>query len=194
MSSSPVRVTLAIITALERHGIQYHLGGSFASSVHGVPRHTRDADLVADIALRDVSSFVADLRTEYYVDAEMIRDAIHRRASFNLIHLASGFKVDIFVLGSTPFDVSEFERRIRVQFDEETRREVFVKSPEDTVLHKLLWYREGGEVSERQWTDVIGILKTQGDRLDLYYLRQWADQIQVRDLLDGALDACGIKH
>jgi len=109
------------------------------------------------------------------------------RASCNLVHLATGIKVDLFVKGAAAFDVAEFDRKVAVWLGDEAPHEVFVKSAEDTLLRKLLWYRLGGEVSDRQWEDVRGILSVQGERLDMAYVRAWAERLGVRDLLDRLL-------
>ena len=187
MISQALQVTLAVVDVLERLGIAYHLGGSFASSIHGVPRQTRDADLVADVRVQHVEGLVRLLGDAFYVDGAMIAEAISRRSSFNLVHFESGFKVDVFVLGQDPFDLEEFRRRQPTRLVQEPPRDVFVKSPEDTILRKLAWYRLGGQVSERQWLDVVGILKLQAGGLDRAYLDRWARALGVLDLLEGAL-------
>jgi hypothetical protein len=187
--TSPVwTVALSVIDVLEELGVRYHVGGSFASSIHGVPRQTRDIDLVADLPLSAVPSFVARLREGFYLDDEAICRAIERHTQFNLVHLASGFKVDIFLPGPGAFDRNELRRSAPYQLAEEPARTVNVKSPEDTLLRKLVWYRRGGEISDRQWGDVLGIVRTQAERLDLLYLREWAGVLGVADLLERALN------
>lgn len=186
MISEALKVTLAVIDALEEIGVRYHLGGAFASSIHGVPRQTRGVDLVADLRAKHVTALVGRLADTFYVDGGMIREAISRHSSFNLVHFESGFKVDIFVLGEGPFDLEEFGRSKPARLVQEPPRDVFVKSPEDTVLRKLTWYRLGGQVSERQWLDVLGILKLQAEGLDKEYLSRWAADLGVADLLEQA--------
>jgi hypothetical protein len=185
--SDEVQIALRVIGVLEDLRVPYQVGGSYASSIHGVPRQTRDLDLVIDLPLSLVPVFVSRLEGEFYLDADAIRGAIQRHGHFNLIHLASGFKVDCFPLGAGPFDRSELARGTAHRLMDEPPRDVIVKSPEDTLLRKLQWYRLGGEVSDRQWNDVLGIVRTQGDRLDLSYLRRWAEILEVTDLLDRAL-------
>ncbi len=178
-----VTATVPVIEALVRLGARYYVGGSLASSAHGVPRSTIDADLVTDLAPSQVCSFVAELRPQYYIREPTVRDAVLRKASFNVIHLATSFKVDVFVLKDRSYDRLAIERRLQLPLDPEDPLTVFMASAEDTVLAKLEWYRLGDEVSERQWNDLIGVMKTQYDALDRHYLKRWAGELNVTDLL-----------
>lgn len=180
-----LRVALRVIEIFESLGIAYHLGGSYASSIHGVPRQTQDVDLVADIGPEQIEPFIAALGADFYADAEPARRALAQRSSFNVLHLSSGVKVDVFCLGDSAFDRSEFERAELTPLYDEPPRRIRVKTAEDTVLRKLEWYRIGGEISDRQWTDVIGCLRA-GPR-DLDYMRRWARELDVADLLERAL-------
>ncbi|MBN2573089.1 MAG: hypothetical protein JXP73_00860 [Deltaproteobacteria bacterium] len=183
----PIEVTLAVTAVLERLGIEYVVGGSLATSLHGVPRSTLDVDIVADLRMSHLQDFVAALQADFFVDADMVRDAIRRRATFNLLHLATMFKVDVFVIGADELITSELARKQRMRVQEQPPASVFVATPEDMVLQKLLWYRAGGEISDRQWADLLGVIKTQGQHLDLDYLRLWAERKEVADLLKRAL-------
>jgi D-ribose pyranose/furanose isomerase RbsD len=179
-----LRVVFLVLEVLDRLGVPYHVGGSYASAIHGIPRQTHDVDLVVDLHKNHIRDLVQALSGEFYVDDEAVSRAVRERGSCNLVHLATGIKIDFFVKGDSLFDLAEFERRVTVRLGEETPHEVFVKSAEDTLLRKLLWYRLGGEESDRQWEDVRGILSVQGERLDLAYMHDWADRLGIRDLLD----------
>lgn len=187
MQGDFIQVVLRVVSVLEELGVPYAIGGSLASSAYGVMRATMDADIVADLQPEHVQPFLAALASDFYADEAAIRDAIYRRSSFNLIHYQTAFKVDIFIPKPRPFDRMQLARRMAVVMGTEPGRQVYLTSPEDIVLAKLEWYRLGGEVSDRQWQDIIGVLTVQAEDLDLDYLRRWADQLGVRDLLERAL-------
>ena len=173
---------------LERLGVAYHVGGSVASSVHGAARSSIDADLVADLEQRHVTPFYEALRGDFYVDDEMIRDAVRRRSSFHVIHFASLAKVDVFVPKNRPFDRASLGRRALDTLGEgPDAPSVYVATAEDMILVKLEWYEKGGRTSEQQWNDVLGMIRTQGPALDQPYLRRWAAEIGVTSLLDLAM-------
>ena len=180
----PLAIASLVARALEDLGVPYFVGGSLASTLHGEPRFTRDADLVADLQAHHAEPLSRALAGVFYVDAESIRSAVARRSSFNVIHLATAFKVDVFVSKKRPFDASQFTRRETTRGKDDN---LYVSTAEDTVLAKLDWYRQGGEVSDQQWRDLLAILVVQGKRLDREYLRVWADSLEVRDLLERAL-------
>jgi hypothetical protein len=127
----------------------------------------------------------------FYADVETIRDAIRRHGSFNLIHRETMFKVDIFVAKPRAFDRAQLARRQLHLLSEDPQRHAYVTSAEDVVLSKLEWYRMGGCISDRQWRDVLGVLKVQGNRLNDGYLRQMAATLGVNDLLERAFDEVG---
>jgi hypothetical protein len=136
---------------------------------------------------------VKELEAEYYVDEDMIRDAIKHCSSFNIMYLASMLKVDVFLPKLRTFDQEEY-LRIHSEVLVQGTRAFRVASPEDTVLHKLEWYRMGNEVSDRQWNDILGVLKIQGKKIDIKYLRHWAINLRVADLLDRALEDAGLTE
>ena len=157
MLSEPLLVVARLARTLDDLGIRYLVGGSLASSLYGVPRATQDVDLVADIDPTQAEPFAAALAGEFYVDAAMIGDAIRRRASFNVVHLATMFKADVFVVRDDAWSREEMSRARAEEIDTpEGRAAIRFASPEVTLLHKLVWYRRGGEVSDRQWGDIAG--------------------------------------
>src|SRR5581483_2101119 len=187
MQNEPVEVTLKVTDVFEKLGIPYLIGGSLASTLYGMVRTTQDSDIVAEMRAEHLQPFVAALQDEFYVDDEMIAEAIQRRSSFNIIHRETMFKVDVFIPRPRPFLESQFARAQRQTFTFETEIGAKIASPEDIILSKLEWYRMGGEVSDRQWRDILGVLKVRAGELDLAYLRKWANELKVGDLLERAL-------
>lgn len=133
------------------------------------------------------------LKREFYIDTEMINHAILHKSSFNLIHLEMLFKIDIFILKDRPFDRQVFIRRVQRAVSEDASQKLFFATPEDIILHKLEWYKAGGEVSCRQWNYVLGIWKVQGTHLDMSYLNKWAKGLGISDLLKKTLDEAGMS-
>jgi hypothetical protein len=183
-----LNAVMPVIAALDRLGVQYYLGGSLASSAHGIMRATADADLVADLKPQHVDPLVDALRADYYIDGRMIRGAIADRSCCNLIHLATSFKVDIFVLKGRPYDQAALARKEKRSIGADSPDSVvYLATAEDTILAKLEWYRLGNEVSDRQWRDIMGILKLQRGRLDMEYMEKWAAALKVADLFERAV-------
>jgi hypothetical protein len=180
---------LKLLEVLDRMEIPYLVGRSVASSVHGISRPTMDADVVADLLPELVDEFAWLLKPDFYADPITIREALARKRSFNLIHYASTFKIDIFPLRNDSYSRVSFARR---EFDQSSSFgpkpiECAVASAEDTILRKLEWYRAGGETSERQWNDLRGVVRVSGAKLDREYMRHWAEYLKVADLLDRLL-------
>lgn len=181
-----------LIEAFQALGIAYHIGGSVAGMAHGVTRTTLDVDLVADLRVEHILPLIERIQTDYYADEAVIRGAVRDTASFNLIHLATMDKIDVFVLKRGEYDRQAFLRADLRPLDGEPDSPLFfVETAEDVILNKLRWYRSGGEVSERQWSDVQGTLRVQRGSLDAAYLRRWAQGLAVLDLLERALQQAG---
>ena len=190
MSEQPaeaIRVTVLVARVLDQLGVSHAVVGSLASSLHGIPRSTNDVDIVAALRPEHAGPLAEALGESFYVDVDMIRDAITRRSEFNVIHLATMFKVDVFVPPLDPISRAQIARAAVVSVDAEGSLTLRVASAEDTVAQKLMWYRRGGETSERQWLDTLGVIAVQGKSLDLEYLRQTTDALGVTDLLERAL-------
>lgn len=185
---------IPVVETFEKLGIDYYVGGSVASLTHGIYRTTADVDIVADMRIIDIEAFVLYLQDSFYLDADSIKEAIKHRSEFSLLHYNTMFKVDVFIQKNRPFDLAV---RSRIEegtlTDAQNERSFFVESPEDVVLTKLEWYKMGGEVSDRQWKDILGVLKLRGTALELQYLRHWAATLNVADLLERALEDAGLK-
>lgn len=182
----PTEFLIHVAGMLERLGIRYHVGGSVASSAHGMYRASADIDFVIDPTPQQLNALAAELDPEFYVSRAAVAEALANRGMFNAIHEATSFKVDFFLKGSAPFDAEELRRSVRQPIGDGSAREICLKSPEDTILRKLDWFRRGGEVSERQWHDVLSILMASRGKLDESYLDRWARELGVPELLDNA--------
>jgi hypothetical protein len=188
MLTEPIAVTTLVTDTLETLGVTYAIGGSLASAVHGVMRATMDADLVADLQMEHIEPLAQALGDAFYADSEMMREAVHHHGSFNVIHLDTMFKVDVFVAKPREFDRSQLARRQSCILSEDPPRRAYITSAEDIVLAKMEWYHIGGRTSDRQWRDILGVMKVQQNQLDHDYLRRMATTLGVGDLLKQALD------
>jgi hypothetical protein len=189
----PLEVLQLVVSKLNELGVAYMVGGSIASSVYGPPRTTQDADIVIELPGNQLDPFIQALLPEFYVDRGLIERAVAERSSFNVIHLKSLFKIDFFILRKESFHQGAFHRRQLREIDPYSGISAYLQSPEDTLLHKLIWYRQSGCVSENQWRDALGIVKEQEERLDWPYLRRWAQELQLADLLQGARQEAGLE-
>ena len=181
----PIAVALSVARVLDVLGIVHTTGGSLASSFAGEPRSTVDIDIVAAIEESHVAALVAALSADFYLDAGALRRAVRERTSANLIHQDTQLKVDLFVAGGTPLDAQQLLRRQEV--DVGAGRMLWVHPPEDILLQKLHWFQKGGEISDRQWRDILAIIRTQGTRLDREYVTRFAPLLGVGGLLARAL-------
>lgn len=187
MPDDPITITLLVTDVLEKLNIPYLIGGSLASTLYGMVRTTQDSDVIADMHPEHIQPFVAALQDDFYIDEEMIAGSIEHKSSFNIIHRNSLFKVDVFVPRPRPYYQSQLAHVRRQTFSLGVEISANFAGPEDTILSKLEWFRMGGEVSERQWRDVQGILKIQAGNLDMDYLNEWAKNLGISDLSNKAL-------
>lgn len=187
----PLEVLILVADIFDALGVPFLVGGSVASSLIAIPRLTQDADVVADLGPQHVAPFVNALGDRFYADEDTIRDAVRRTASFNVVHLATMFKVDVFVLRSDPMSLAEMARRTTIRVRDEPPRDLPVATAEDLILQKLDWFRRGGGVSDRQWNDVLGIVKVCGPSLDGDYLKHWGRHARLTELLERALAGAG---
>ncbi len=183
MLNEPLEVTFKVTKALEVLAVPYLIGGSLASTLYGLVRTTQDSDLIAQMRPEHVHPFIAALEPEFYIDPQMVSAAVQNQGSFNIIHRQTFFKVDVFIPPPTPFLQSQLRRAREQVFTLENEVSAKFASPEDTILAKLAWYHQSGETSQRQWRDVLGILKIQSGNLDLDYLQSWANELDLAVLL-----------
>jgi hypothetical protein len=187
-----LEIALTVAGAIESNGGEYFIGGSLASSLQGEPRATNDIDFVLALPLGRVESFRESLGEDFELDADMLRDALLHARTANAFYLPLVTKVDFFGRSYDGFDESEFSRRRKVPI-KGTGEALFLKSPEDTILRKLLWYRDGGCVSDKQWRDLVAVLRINTGSLDEAYLTQWSRWLSVAELLLTAQRAAELR-
>jgi len=168
--------------------IDYAIGGSIASSVYGKVRFTQDADITVAPFGEKAERLHATLKEDFYMSKDAMAQALSDRGSFNVIHLTSAFKIDIFVRKDDDFYRQLFLRRRRVKLDESLDHLFDIVSAEDIILLKLQWYKSAGCVSERQWSDVLGVLAVQAHLLDMRYLKDWSEKLGLGEMLQKAID------
>jgi hypothetical protein len=180
----PFEALIAVGSAFEELGIRWYIGGSVASSARGIARASLDVDVVADLRPGQETLFTQRLREDYYISEDAVREAIRECGSFNVIHLATGLKVDVFLPTGRAFDRQALDRAIPEPLDPEGAGPCYpVATAEDIVLAKLEWYQRGGPTSQRQWSDVLGVLRTSGPSIDRSYLEGTAASLGLADLL-----------
>ncbi|MFZ2492177.1 MAG: hypothetical protein WA208_11880 [Thermoanaerobaculia bacterium] len=178
-------VAVLVARALEAAGVEYAVGGSLASSAFGEPRATRDIDVAIRLVPDRVAEMIAAFGPDFSIDTGALHEAVRTEGILNIFYLPELTKVDLFVRGDDVYDREEFSRR--VQIEPVPGQSILASSREDNLLWKLRWYRQGGEISDQQWRDVLGLLRIGGDLIDLSYLRTWAAYHDISDLLDRAL-------
>lgn len=182
-----------VIEAFDQLSIPYYISGSIASSIYGMARATMDVDIVANIKKHHVPKLKEKLDEKYYIDEDMILGAIHNSSSFNLIHFETAIKIDVFIYKDEPYQRKAIERKVKDKFDDELDLEYYFSSPEDIIIAKLRWFEQGNRISERQWLDILGVIKVQGEKLDIRYLKTWSQELGLFELLEKALDESGIQ-
>ena len=177
-----------VVSVLEHLGVPYFVTGSVATAYFGEPRFTNDIDVVADLPLDRAGEFCGAFPAgEYYVSLPAVREAIVRRDQFNVIHPSSGLKIDVILPKDTPFDRSRLSRRLRVQ--PKAGYEAWFGSPEDVIVKKMDFYREGG--SEKHLRDIAGVLKIMGNRIDRQYISDWSTRLGLGAIWEAILGRIG---
>ncbi len=171
-------ITQNVLRALQEIGVEHRIVGSVASSKLGMMRATFDVDIVAALEQQHIKGLKSKLGQEFYSDEELMIEAVQNRSSFNLIHKDSMLKIDIFVQKNREYD--------RVALKRAFKDDPNYMTAEDLILGKLEWYRAGFEISERQWSDILGLIRVQAENLDLTYLNHWAAELNVTNLLERA--------
>jgi|KBSSwiStaDraftv2_1062776.scaffolds.fasta_scaffold477464_1 hypothetical protein len=179
-----------VLEALAIAGVPYMLTGSFASAFHGAPRTTQDVDIVIAPTLGSLQKLVRQFpEEEYYVSRDAALQAYGAESLFNVIDLNSGWKIDFIIRKSRPFSLEEFERRREADM---LGTRLYIASAEDVILSKLEWAKMSS--SERQVNDVAGILRTQGDALDLEYVERWIAALGLENQWTQAKAAAGLTR
>jgi hypothetical protein len=171
---------------LTRMNCPWAIGGSVASSLHGISRHTLGANIPAEPFVGREAEFVSAIGEEWYVSGPAVQEANRNRSSFNLINTSTGFKIDVFIRKDDPFEQEALSRRVALHLPDRPDEPLYVMTPEDVVLFKLIWFRMGEGGSDRQWQDVVGVLQVQEGRLDEQYLDHWAHRLGLVELLQKA--------
>jgi hypothetical protein len=162
--------------------VSYMLTGSMASNVWGIPRTTHDLDFVIQLPPSQIHNLVSAFTGDYYIDEQAIRASYQSPFQFNVIHTPSALKVDFWLLRPIPFEQEMFRRRLKEVWHGQP---LWLATPEDVILHKLYW--NGITPSDRQVSDVAGVVRVQKDKLDLSYLRRWAADLKVLETLEAVL-------
>ena len=180
-----------LVDLLEQKTATYAITGSIASNHWGVPRFTHDLDVLVVLNLDQACAIAASFTTDpYYASEEAAKDAVRTRSMFNLVDTSTTFKADLWVSSGDAFSQSMLSRRRRVGII--SGLEAYLGSPEDVLLHKLVWNKI--TPSERQLGDAAGIVAVQAGNLDLDYLRTWAAQQGTADVLEEALEGKYLKE
>ncbi len=175
---TPEEALELVLSRFDKFNISYMITGSFASNIHSVPRATFDADVVIELAPKSLKKLLDSFAGDFYVSSEAAEEAIKTQRMFNVIHLETGFKVDLIIKKDRAFSQKEFSRREKVNYMDQDR---WFATAEDMILAKLEWSKMGD--SEKQFKDALNVVKVQGENLDRSYLEEWAKELGVQDLL-----------
>lgn len=167
-------ILIYVVDVLERLEISYMITGSIAVSYYGIPRLTHDVDIIIEIGAAKVEEVASSFGEGFYISGEAIRDAVMRRGMFNAIHSKSGFKVDFWLVKKELYDQTRFNRKMAHRL---LGRDVYITSPEDLLIIKLIWHKDSG--SDKHFQDALGLYRMQVDSLDMKYLRKWCDELSV---------------
>lgn len=194
MLEDPIWLIQQLGTIFDRLQIPYYVSGSVASSLQGEVRFTEDLDLAIEINPAQVLLLIEALSQDFYISEVAVNEAIQGlTSSFNVIHLQTVEKADIFISGKDEFSVSKMNRR-QLYRVEETQSSFYVCSPEDTILQKLVWLNLSQGQSQKQWRDILGVLKLQGERLEFSYLGLWSEKLGVKERLQQAMIESGLSR
>jgi hypothetical protein len=193
----PIWMARKLASVFNALDIPYYVAGSVASSLQGEIRYTEDLDVVIQIQKDQADQLIQSLSDEFYISESAVNDAISQRSfSFNIVHFETTEKADLFVMRQDPFSRSKMSRRqvySTVNLDTGETTEFYISTPEDTILQKLVWFRMTARESQKQWRDVLGVLKLQTERLDFAYMHDWAATLQLQPLLNQALIESGLE-
>jgi hypothetical protein len=195
MLEDPIWLIYQLAHILDSLNIPYYVSGSVASSLQGEVRFTEDLDLAIDIQPSQVQSLINALSEDFYISDIAVYEAIEGlTTSFNVIHLQTTEKAHIFISRNQPFDLSKMNRRQLYFVENEPEKSFYVCSPEDSILQKLFWFKLSQEQSQKQWRDILGVLKLQRENLDFNYLSLWSKNLSIQENLSIAMTESGIDH
>jgi hypothetical protein len=188
----PGEIARILHSVFEALRIPYYITGGVCAIAYGDPRTTRDLDVVIECKPSEIMTMVAQLEAEgFYCPPGAIEDIQSSRGRvLSVTHMQLVLNADIVLNANTDFDRSKMERRRLEAIGLDESEQFWLASPEDVILAKLLWGRQSQ--SEKQWRDVLGVLKVQGDSLDFAYLTQWAAQLDLTALVQQAITAAGL--
>ena len=172
---------------LESLGITYVIGGSIASSIYGKVRFTQDADITVESFEDKADEFLRLVSSDFYISSDAMQKALSQKGSFNVVHLESAFKIDVFIQKNTEFERQLLSRRNFMKLSDRFEKAFSIVSPEDIIMLKLRWYRQTDCTSEKQWQDILSVLEVQKDKLDFEYLKKWASILRIDQLLARAI-------